>query len=166
MADTPSTLLLLTIGDAQIAIDAAGVRDVLPLLPLWRPPTLPRPLAGFVAVGDAVLPVLDPAALFGQPPRDTLGLFAHLVRPHGAGADRPCLLVDRVEDVVAVAPDQIAPVDAGQSRHGAMLAEVTLAGGAIAHLVSLDRLLAEGERARVAALAEDAERRRAEWAAA
>ncbi|MFS0738449.1 chemotaxis protein CheW [Sphingomonas sp. 1P06PA] len=159
----PATLLVFRIGEARFAIDAGRVRDIVPMLPLWRPPSLPAPLAGFVSIAGGILPVLDPAILFGAPPRKAAGLFAHIIRPHGAGAQMPCLLVDRVEDVRSAEPAAIAPVSPEHSQGGAVIGEVSLEDG-IAHLLSLDRLLADAERARIADLTDDALRRAADWA--
>jgi purine-binding chemotaxis protein CheW len=159
----PDPLLLFRAGDHRLALPARDVREVLPLLPIARPPTLPRPLAGFVEVRGETLPVLAPALLFdGGGTLGTLDLFAHLIRPHGPTATTPCLLVDRVEDVVVPDADAVRPVDPEASHNGAILAEVTLPDGT-AHLLSLARLLDEAERERLAALSAQAQARAAEW---
>ncbi|MFV1919250.1 chemotaxis protein CheW [Sphingomonas sp. MJ1 (PH-R8)] len=159
----PDPLLLFRAGDHRLALPARDVREVLPLLPIARPPTLPRPLAGFVDVRGETLPVLAPALLFdGGTALGTLDLFSHLIRPHGPAATMPCLLVDRVEDMVTPDADAIRPVEAEASHNGAILAEVTLPDGP-AHLLSLARLLSEAERERLAALAAQAEARAADW---
>lgn len=133
------------------------------MLPLWRPPTLPRPLAGMAEVRGEALPVVDPRLLFGgEVAAEATDLWAHIVRPHAAAGVRPCLLVDRVEDVVTPAADSIRPLRDDKSFNGAVVAEIMLPDGA-AHLLSLDRLLDDTERARVAALTEQVVRRRALW---
>lgn len=160
----PDPLLLFRAGDHRLAVSARTVREVLPLLPIARPPTLPRPLAGFVDVRGETLPVLSPALLFdGGIALGTLDLFSHLIRPHGPAATMPCLLVDRVEDMIAPEPEAIRPVEPEASHNGAILAEIVLPDGT-AHLLSLDRLLGEAERERLAALAALAEMRAADWA--
>ncbi|WP_162806626.1 chemotaxis protein CheW [Sphingosinicella terrae] len=156
--------LLCEIGDDRVAIEAADVREILPVLPLWRPPTLPRPLAGFIRVRGEVLPVLAPAILFGTADAGPLDVFAHIVRTHGEPHASLCLLVDRVEDLVSPDPAAVRPIDAGASQNGAFVAELDLDGG-MAHLLALDRLLDESERARIAALTEDAARREELWSA-
>jgi purine-binding chemotaxis protein CheW len=160
----PDPLLLFRAGDHRLAVSARAVREVLPLLPIARPPTLPRPLAGFVDVRGETLAVLSPALLFdGSAGLGTLDLFAHLIRPHGPAATTPCLLVDRVEDMIAPEPEAIRPVEPEASHNGAILAEIILPDGA-AHLLSLERLLSEAERERLAVLAAQAETRAADWA--
>jgi purine-binding chemotaxis protein CheW len=158
-------LLICRVGKHLFAIDAAAIREVLPLLPLWRPPTLPPPFVGFVRSEGEVLPVLSPGVLFGEMPSPgRVDLFAHLVRPHGAGARTPCLLVDRCEDIVSAEDILLRPVRPDASYNGVVSAEAVLSSG-VAHLLSLDRLLDESERARMAALTEEARRRAHEWAA-
>ena len=160
----PDPLLLFRAGDHRLALPVRDVREVLPLLPITRPPTLPRPLAGFVDVRGETLPVLAPALLFDEGGMlGTLDLFSHLIRPHGPAATTPCLLVDRVEDMVVPEADAVRPVEPDASHNGAILAEVSLPDGP-AHLLSLARLLSEAERARLATLSAQAQARAADWA--
>lgn len=157
-------LLICRAGHLRLAFDAADIREVLPLIPLWRPPTLPVPLIGFVRAEGQVLPVLAPGVLFGDASvPESIDLFSHLLRPHGAGGQIPCLLVDRCEEMRSVERIDIGPVEPGASHNGVVTGEVPLADG-IAHLLSLERLLNEGERARMQALTEEAQRRAREWA--
>ena len=155
-------LLICVVGGRRIALGADAVVEILPLVPMWRPPTLPRPMLGFVTVRGAAVAVVAPALLFdGAATIATVGLYAHLVRVH----DGYCLLVDRAEDMVSVAADAVRAVDAGASFGGMVTGVVSVAEGE-AHVVALDRMLAEGERMRIAALTADAARRADEWAAA
>ena len=166
-APPPRLLLSCRVGAIRIALDAASVVQILPLLPLWRPPTLPRPLVGLIDVRGAVLPVLDPGSLFGDDTTASMpDLWAHIVRPRGTDRGLPCLLVDRVEDVVVPAPDAVRPVAADKSFNGAVVAEVSLADGEVAHLLSLDRLLDAAERAQVVAITAETSRRAALWSVA
>ena len=162
---SPGPYLLCHVGGDRLAIAASDVREVLPLLPVWRPPTLPSPLAGFVSVEGATLPVLSLAALFGAGATGEVDVFAHLVRPRNADGGHPCLLVDRADDIVMPEPEALRAVSSDASQNGAIVAEVMLADG-VAHVLSLDQLLIESERARIAALTEDAARRAAEWSPA
>jgi purine-binding chemotaxis protein CheW len=168
MPSPPGPLLICRVGDDRIALPSADVREVIPLLPVWRPPTLPRPLAGFINVRGEILPVLSPAALFEWPQAsEPTDLFSHFVRLRGDAGDDGgaalCLLVDRVEDFVTPPAAAVRPVRDSATHNGTVAAEVVLEDG-IVHLLSLERLLDEGERARIAALTEEAARRAAEWA--
>jgi purine-binding chemotaxis protein CheW len=151
-------VLLVAVGPRRLALPARAVAGVLPLLPLWRPPACPRPLAGFLAERGRALPVIALGALLGDGEQPA-GLYAHIVRLAAAPL---ALLVDRAEDVVAAPP--AAPLAPGVSVNDAIVAELPLADG-IAHLLAVDRLLLADERVRLAELAADADRRLAEWTA-
>lgn len=154
-----TSFLICHFGDARYALDTTAVREVLPMLPLWRPPTLPRPLAGFVTIQDQAIAVLAPALLFDAARRlDWIDLYAHLVR-----TDRFCLLVDRADAVVTIADEAIRPVPPEDSFNGCVGAEIDVDGN-IAHLLLIDRLLTGAEAARLADLAGEETRRTAEWA--
>lgn len=164
LTNLSGALLVCRVGTLRLAIESRLVRELLPMLPLWRPPTLPAPLAGFVSVRGEILPVLAPAILLGQ--ADALGIvegFSHIVRPQDASAARPCLLVDRVEDLVRPGAYTAAEVAPEASLNGTIIAELQLADG-IAHLISLDALLDNAERAQLAALTETARLRAVQWA--
>lgn len=164
MGSAATSYLIVRVGDRRLAFDAGEIAEILPLLPLWRPPTLPRPLAGFATVAGATLPVLDPLPLFGMAARSgAIDLFAHIVRPRNASGTRPCLLVDRAEALLPAGRARIGPVSAEASLDGLIAAEIATDDG-VAHLMSFDRLLDSGERERVAALTEQASDRAAAWA--
>lgn len=155
-----ASFLILRIGDSRLALPMTAVREVLPLLPIDAPPGLPRPLLGFVTLQGRPVPVLAPHLLLDpQAPVTGIDLFAHLVRLR----DDICLLVDRAEDVVAGAVGPLAP---GQSLNGAITGELPLADGAVAHVVAVERLLLDGERATLAALTAAAATRQDQWTAA
>ena len=158
-------MLLCTLGTGRFAVPAADVIAILPMVPLWRPPGLPRPLVGFARVrGDAVA-VLAPAALLDDAPVvDRIALNAHLVQVRDGAGGTVCLLVDRADAVVAVPVEQVRPVDAALSQRGCVIGETQVAGGS-AMILAVDRLLADSARMRIAALAAEAARADGEWAA-
>ncbi len=159
----PVKLIVCRAGAHRIALAMDGVREVLPLLPINRPPALPRPLLGFIDVRGETLSLVSPALVLddGQA-TDAIDIDAHILRL--ADAALPCLLVDRVEDVATVAADDVRPLSPGSSPNDAFTAEVMLADG-VAHLLATDRLLDDAERMRLADLTTVARRRAAEWAA-
>lgn len=155
--------LVCRVGARRLGLPVAAVARVLPLRPLWRPPTLPRPIAGFVAERNRAVPVLALAALFDDYMPATLDLYAHLVRLRGGGAGDALLLVDRVEAFVAAG--EVHPVAPDTSLNGVVTGEFATPDG-IVHLLDPARLLLAGEAARLAALTADAQTRLAQWAAA
>lgn len=153
-----ASFLILRIGGTRLALPMAAVREVLPLLPIDAPPGLPRPLLGFVMLQDRPVPVLAPRLLLD--PRDEVAgidLFAHLIRLR----EDICLLVDRAEDV---ATGVVGPLAPDNSLNAAIIGELLLADGHIAHVVAPDRLLLDGERAMLATLTAAATERRDQWA--
>ncbi len=155
-----ASFLILRIGDTRLALPMAAVREVLPLLPIDAPPGLPRPLLGFVTLQERPVPVLAPQLLLDPKGRMTgVDLSAHLVRLR----EDICLLVDRAEDV---ATGIVGPLAADHSLNAAVIGELDLSDGTIAHVVAADRLLLDGERAALAALTAAAAERRDQWSAA
>ncbi|WP_294318882.1 chemotaxis protein CheW [uncultured Sphingomonas sp.] len=153
-----ASFLILRIGDTRLALPMAAVQEVLPLLPIDAPPGLPRPLLGFVTLQERPVPVMAPRLLL-DPQGDVAGvdLFAHLVRLR----EDICLLVDRAEDV---ATGVVGPLAPGHSLNAAIMGELPLPDGSVAHVVAPDRLVLDGERAMLATLTAAAAERRDQWA--
>lgn len=148
-----------------VVFDVAGLRcglcraDVLGLLPLaelWRPPGAPPALLGFLNLGGSPLPVIEMAALLGRSSSEA-GLYSHLIRVRTGVA----FIVDRVTDLVAA---EMRAVADGETLNGSVAGEAEV-GGALVHVLALDRLLLAHERHRLAALTEAAAARRLEWSA-
>jgi purine-binding chemotaxis protein CheW len=166
MLPPPEPLLICLTRLGRIALPAAGTIAVLPMLPLWRPPTLPRPLIGFVTIAGQPVPVLSPDLLFDPDhPMAEVAFEAHLVRLRGIGSGETCLLVDRVEEMILPEADAIGAVAPGETYGDCVIAEVRIASG-IAHWIAPDRLMGAAERAKLDALTREATRRAHEWAIA
>lgn len=161
-----SLVLFALSGTAQVTLCALprdSVRALLPLPRLDAPPGLPQPLAGFLNLGGAAVPVVELALLLGLPPGESHP-YRHLIlldRP--SGGPPVALLVDRVADVLP--PGQ--PVRAAEP--GLSVAEVVTGavdvGGIAAHLLDPARLLLTQEAAVLGALARQAQERLARWEA-
>ncbi|WP_395670263.1 chemotaxis protein CheW [Phenylobacterium sp.] len=141
----------------ELAISAAGVRDVLPTAPLDRPPGSPTALAGFMNVGGRPLAVISLSALFGGAEAGD-SLYHHVLRLALAdGGPAIGLLVERVTDVDATAHG-VAPLDAAQSVNGAVIGNLTV-DDRLVPLLDWGRLLLMEERARIEDLAAAVEAR-------
>lgn len=155
---------ICSVADHRLAIVADAISAVLPMLPLWRAPTLPAAVVGFAEVRQGVLPVLATAVVLGW--REAIGAvdgFAHILCPDEPSATRPCLLIDRVEERRTVDVDAIAAVDPANSLNGVVTAEIAVEDG-VAHVIDLDRLLDGFERERLAQMTEMARARADRWA--
>lgn len=161
---TGTAYLLVDVAGTECALPRRAVREVLPLPRLWRPPGAPAALAGFLNLAGHAVPVLDLASLFGlgRPATAGAAVYSHLVLLHG---ETPlALMVDRVADMVRVAPDQVRPVADAATLNGCVAAEIRL-GERLVHGLAVDRILLAEEEARLAAQTRDAQARLAEWAA-
>ena len=143
-----------------IAIAAADVAQVLPMLPIWRPPTAPAPLCGFVGSGSCVLPVLSARALLGLGEEANPGLYAHIIQVERIGGQPAGLLVERAEGFVT--PATLSPLETADTLEGCATALFAYGDG-VGWLIDPARLLAKAEGEALAAFAAEAARRRAEW---
>lgn len=163
MADRGFTAyLLLDVAGTPCALPRDAVREVLPLPHLHAPPASGGPLAGFLNLGGAPVPVLDLAALLGLRAAASPDPYRHLVL---AADGRLALIVDRVLDLVQAGTDAVRPVADALSLNGCVAAELAL-GDSLVHALAIERILTVEERDRLAALARRAAERLAALEAA
>jgi len=159
-------IILFDVCGTACALDRTAAREFLPLPHLWRPPVLPRPVAGFFNLGGHAVPVLHLGVLFGLQPVDDgqeADLYRHLILIDRLGASgETALLVDRVLDVASVDTSRFSPVREEGSLNGCVEAEVTW-DGRLVHLLSVDRILLAEEQQVLAELGRQAQNRLAQW---
>ncbi|MBM6594804.1 chemotaxis protein CheW [Microvirga pudoricolor] len=160
-------ILLFEVGGVGCALRRQEVRELLPMPHLWRPPALPRSVAGFFNLGGQAVPVVTLATLFGL---EAPGLtkeaeaYRHLMLIDRLGGSGPAaFLVDRVIDLVTVDEARLSPVPASDTLNGCIEAEIEHSG-ALVHLLSLERILLAEERQSLADLSGRAQERLGEWA--
>lgn len=103
----PRPLVAFRVGAQLFAFDAACVRGALRHVEVTAVPLASNGLAGVTWHNGKVLPVLDLRQVLGMPPRhETTTPSVLLVVHHDETA---ALLVDKLEDVVNVAPDDFSP---------------------------------------------------------
>lgn len=159
-------IIVFDVSGTACALPRSAVRELLPLPRLWRPPGLPRPVAGFFNLGGQAVPVLRLDVLFSLEQADDhagADLYRHLIlidglSSSGAGA----LLVDRVLDVPTIQSLQLSPVPTTDTLNGCVEAEVTL-DGRLVHLLSVERILLREEQQSLAELGRHAQNRLGEW---
>lgn len=159
-------IITFDINGTACALRREQVRELLPLPRLWRPPALPRAVAGFFNLGGKAVPVIRLGVLFGMEEEQESGeaaLYRHLILVQGPAQDTPlALLADRALDVATVACSQLSPVAESSSLNGCVEAEITL-GSRLVHLLSLERLLFAEEQQALAELGRHAQSRLGEW---
>ncbi|MGU3539078.1 chemotaxis protein CheW [Methylobacterium sp. A54F] len=156
---TPLAYLLLDVAGTPCALPRSAVSEILPLPDLHRPPATGGSLAGFLNLGGEPVPVIDLAALFGLRPGGPTDSgtdpYAHIV----LAADRATgFLVDRVADLVTVAPDALRPVPDDRTLNGCVEAGLSW-HDRLVHVLGAGRILTAEERARIAALTASARER-------
>jgi purine-binding chemotaxis protein CheW len=160
-------IIIFDVCGTACALHRSAVREFLPLPRLWRPPVLPRPVAGFFNLAGDAVPVLRLDVLFGlQKGEDEAesDLYRHLILIGASGATDPnALLVDRVLDVATVNATQLSDVRQAETLNGCVEAEVTW-GDRLVHLLSAERILLAEERQALAELGRQAQSRLDEWA--
>jgi purine-binding chemotaxis protein CheW len=160
-------IIVFDVCGTACALHRSAAREFLPLPHLWRPPALPRPVAGFFNLGGHAVPVLRLDVLFGLPGVEDgaeADLYRHLIlvdrfSPSGTSA----LLVDRVLDVASVDTSQLSSVGEEGTLNGCVEAEVTW-DGRLVHLLSVERILLAEEQQALAELGRQAQSRLGEWA--
>jgi purine-binding chemotaxis protein CheW len=160
-------IIVFDVCGTACALHRSAVRELLPLPRLWRPPALPRPVAGFFNLSGQAVPVLRLDVLFGLE-QGQLGaeddLYRHLILIEGqGGSGANALLVDRVLDVATVNASQLSPVQQEETLNGCIEAEVTW-GDRLVHLLSVARILLAEEQQALAELGRHAQNRLGEWA--
>lgn len=143
-----TTYLVLDVAGTPCALPREAVREILPLPHLHAPPAAGGPLAGFLNLGGAPLPVLDLARLLGLRDAAPPDPYRHVL--HAADGSL-ALLVDRVVDVVQVGAEAIRPVADRHTFNGCVEAEIAL-GDRLVHALSMAHILTVEERERVALL--------------
>ena len=154
--------VIARVGTRRIAFPAGEVSSITSVPPMWRPPTAPRPVVGFLPLAGAVLPVLDAGILLGVARPARTGFYAHILVLPGAARSGAGLLVDRAEDTIAITEDVVSPFREADTLNGCAIALAETGDGQM-HVLSAARLLAVAETAALAALEDAAARRLMEW---
>lgn len=164
---TSLQIIVFDVCGITCALHRAAVRELLPLPRLWRPPALPRPVAGFFNLGGHAIPVLQLDVLFGLERAEDgteAELYRHLILiDRFSASGMSALLVDRVLDVASVETSRLSSVRGEGSLNGCVEAEIPWDDGLV-HLLSVERILLAEEQQALAELGRQAQNRLSEWA--
>lgn len=136
-------LLLFDLGGQSYAIETVEVREVMFMAALSRPSACPSVLAGFLRVGDRVIPVVDLRRLFELPARPPT-LYTPLIVLRDA-VQPLALCVDEVLREVGVADADVTPIEGERTLNGCVGFETWLDGRHV-HGLDVKKLLLENER--------------------
>ncbi len=160
-------VIVFDVSGTACALPRNAVRELLPLPRLWRPPALPRPVAGFLNLSSRAVPVLRLDVLFGLEQEAApleAELYRHLILIEDLHRSGPAaLLVDRVLDVMTLAGAELSPVPQANTLNGCVEAEIDI-DGHLVHLLSIERILLAEEQQALSELSRNAQNRIGEWA--
>jgi len=133
-------VLSVALGESRYGLEAARVLEVASAAVVTAVPGAPAFVAGVASHRGKVVPVVDLAARLGLPPGTaTAGQIVHVRGPGGACA----LMVDRVLEMLEVAPGDVSPAPALLGATDARLHEgIVRAGEHLVALLDLDEALA------------------------
>ena len=150
VSDKPQRLLVFEIAGDAFAVPLDAVGEILPLPLLSRPPGIPSLLEGFLNLGGQAIPVLNALRLFHLESR-LPGLHAHLLVLKNKTGTPPAILVDRAAGTEEVAGESVMPVGRNHSFNDYLEGDVRI-GRQTIHILSIEKLLLEEERRRIAEL--------------
>jgi len=135
-------VLVARVGAERLAFAAESVAEVIEAPSISPLPLTPAGVLGQCTWRAQVVPVLDPQVLFGIAAQTSGGRGVVLViaRPSGPFA----LLVDDVDDVLELHPEDLRGVPAGSDRAGRLAALLRTSDGLIA-IVDRDALSAAAD---------------------
>ncbi len=145
----PHQLLVFEIAGDSFALPLDAVREILPLPLLSHPPGIPSLLEGFLNLGGQAIPVLNPARLFRlQSPAP--GPYSHLIVLEKTGMPL-AILADHAAGAMEVPKESVMPVGQDFSFNDCLEGDARIGGRAV-HILSVEKLLLEEERSRIAEL--------------
>jgi purine-binding chemotaxis protein CheW len=137
-------LVLFQVGAERYGLDIAGVREIDRVHAITRVPQALSFVEGVIHLRGMIVPVIDLAKRFGQPPIEP-GRQTRIIVAHLAGQNVG-LIVDAVAEVVAIPTKSIGPPPpltfAPTARFVSGMARV---GEGLIAVLSLDRLLSTEE---------------------
>lgn len=149
-AEAPVQTLAVTLADEEYGIDILSVREIRAFSPVTRIPQAPAFVLGVLNLRGAIVPVIDMRLRFGVPRE---GYGADTVTVIAVVAGRLFgVVVDRVSDVLEIAPSQIRPVpDMGTTVDTQYLKGLVTLDGRMVLLLDVDRLLQPQDAEQLAA---------------
>ncbi len=154
-----ASFLIFRVAGHLCAVPAREVREIVHIAATTQLPGQPSVLHGFLNLRGSALPVVELRGLFGEAASEP-GLYAPFIVL--AGDDSPlALLADTAEEVIEIDQGALQPLAGQHSFNDCAEGQFLSPQGTVVAL-SADRLLLAKERACVAALRAEAQRRLAE----
>jgi purine-binding chemotaxis protein CheW len=142
--------LTFMLGGEVFAIGILAIKEIIEYSSLTRVPMMPQYLSGVINLRGAVVPVVDLLIRFGQEPAEVTRRTCIVITEISANEERQDIgiVVDAVDSVLDIPPDQIEPPPA----FGARIASDFIQGmgkvnGKFVIILDVDHVLAPAEAA-------------------
>jgi len=137
--------LTFRLGEEHYGIRVLKVREIIRLCDIVSLPQLPYHVRGVINLRGKVIPVVDPRVKFGLGPAEDSELTCIIVTNIEGPGGKPVptgVIVDEVNEVVAVPPDAIEPAPQfGAAIDTACIDGMARIKGRVTTLLNIDRLL-------------------------
>ena len=132
-------LITFEIGGRRLGIDIMAVREIRAWSPATPLPNAPAHVGGVLNLRGVILPVVDLSRQLGWGKTDPDG--RHVIIVVRIGDQLRGLVVDAVNDIVTIAPEDIQPVpDVGEAVSARYLQGIANLGDRLIMILDLDRL--------------------------
>lgn len=145
--------LTFRLGRETYALDILHIKEIIEYGGLTEVPLMPRFLRGVINLRGSVVPVIDLAVRFGRPPLDVGRRSCVIIVEVEYGDDWHELgvIVDAVEEVLELHPDQIEPAPAfGSNLRSEFIRGMGKLDGRFVIVLALDAALSIDEMAQIA----------------
>jgi len=133
-------LITFQLGDQVLGVDIMAIREIRAWSPATPLPNVPTHIRGVVNLRGVVLPVLDLRCRLGWGMTDPTA--RHVIIVVRVGEQLQGIIVDAVNDIVAVPTDEMQPVpDMGESEASRFLEGLATIEGRMILVLALDRLV-------------------------
>ena len=133
-------LITFQLGDQVLGVDIMAIREIRAWSPATPLPNVPTHIRGVVNLRGVVLPVLDLRCRLGWGMTDPTA--RHVIIVVRVGEQMQGIIVDAVNDIVAVPTDEMQPVpDMGEGEASGFLEGLATIEGRMILVLALDRLV-------------------------
>ncbi len=133
-------LITFQLGDQVLGVDIMAIREIRAWSPATPLPNVPTHIRGVVNLRGVVLPVLDLRCRLGWGMTDPTA--RHVIIVVRVGEQMQGIIVDAVNDIVAVPADEMQPVpDMGEGEASRFLEGLATIEGRMILVLALDRLV-------------------------
>jgi len=148
--DMSRQLITFQLGDQVLGADIMAIREIRAWSPATALPNVPDHVRGVVNLRGVVLPVIDLSRRLGWSLTEPTG--RHVIIVLRIGEQLQGIIVDAVNDIVSVRPDELQPVpELGDDSAASFVEAVATVDDRMIMILALDRLVHEQPARAIAA---------------